>query len=77
LEDNLLKNITLSAEESLIERARQRAEAENTTLNAEFRRFLAQYVERPHSKANFQALMAHLSYARPGKVFSREELNER
>ena len=73
----MLKNITLSADKTLIEQARQRAEANNTTLNAEFRRWLAQYAERPQNKADFQALMAHLSYAQPGKAFSREELNER
>ena len=33
-----MKNITLSADESLIEAARQRAVAERTTLNAQFRR---------------------------------------
>jgi len=47
----MLQNITLSAEKELIQRARQRAEAENTTLNAEFRRWLAQYVERPRAIA--------------------------
>lgn len=73
----MLKNITLSAEESLIERARRRAEAESTTLNAEFRRWLAQYAECPQNAADFQALMAHLDYAQPGRTFSREELNER
>lgn len=73
----MLKNITLSAEEALIERARQRAESEDTTLNAEFRRWLAQYAERPRSAADFRALMSRLSYARAGKTFGREELNER
>jgi len=73
----MLKNITLSADKALIERARLRAEAESTTLNAEFRRWLAQYAERPQSAADFRALMAQLNYVRPGKVFSREELNER
>ncbi len=73
----MLKNITLSADESLIERARQRAEAESTTLNAEFRRWLAQYAERPRSTADFRDLMAHLNYAQPGRAFSRDELNER
>jgi len=72
----MLKNITLSADEALIERARQRAEAESTTLNAEFRQWLAQYAEHPQSAVDFQALMAHLNYAQPGKAFSREELNE-
>lgn len=73
----MLKNITLSAEAALIERARQRAETESTTLNAEFRRWLAQYAERPQSAADFRALMAHLNYVQPGKSFSRAELNER
>ena len=73
----MLKNITLSAEAALIERARQRAEAESTTLNAEFRRWLAQYAERPQTEADYRILMAHLNYARPGKTLSREELNER
>lgn len=73
----MLKNITLSAEETLIERARQRAEAESTTLNAEFRRWLAQYAERPQSTADFQVLMARMSYVQPGKTFNRAEMNER
>lgn len=37
-----MKNITLSADEHLIEWARQKAASENTTLNAEFRQWLAQ-----------------------------------
>ena len=73
----MLKNITLSADETLIERARQRAEAEHTTLNAEFCRWLAQYAERPRAVADFQVLMARLEYAQAGKTFSREEMNER
>ena len=73
----MLKNITLSAEEALIERARQRADAESTTLNAEFRRWLAQYAEHPQSASDFRAFMVRLNYAQPGKTFSREELNER
>lgn len=73
----MLKNITLSAEEALIERARKRAAAESTTLNAEFRRWLKQYANRPKNEADFRVLMAQLSYAQPGRTFSREELNER
>ena len=73
----MLKNIPLSAEAALIERARQRAEAESTTLNAEFRRWLTQYADRPKDAADFRILMTHLNYAQPGKVFSREEFNER
>jgi hypothetical protein len=73
----MLKNITLSAEEALIERARRRAEAEHTTLNAEFRRWLAQYAERPRNPEDFRSLMNRLGYAQAGKSFSRDELNER
>jgi hypothetical protein len=73
----MLKNITLSAEQNLIQRARQRAESENTTLNAEFRRWLAQYVERPPVITDFAALMAGLDYVRVGKIFTRDEMNER
>lgn len=73
----MLKNITLSAEETLIEKARQRAKADRTTLNAEFRNWLAQYAQRPQNASDFRALMENLNYAQPGKLFTREELNER
>jgi hypothetical protein len=73
----MLKNITLSAEHDLIEQARARAAAENTTLNAEFRRWLVRYVQRPHSADEFLRLMSRLDYVQPGGAFSREEMNER
>jgi len=73
----MLQNITLSADKTLIQRARQRAETENTTLNAEFRRWLAQYVARPRAITDFAALMTSLDYVKPGKTFTRDELNER
>ena len=73
----MLKNITLSADERLIERARRRAEAHNTTLNAEFRRWLAQFVESPQTGEELNQLMRQFHYAKPGQAFSRDELNER
>jgi hypothetical protein len=73
----MLKNITLSAEETLIEQARLIAQAEKTTLNAEFRHWLAQYVLRARTSADMAALMERLSYAQPGKTFTRSEMNER
>ena len=39
----MLRNITLSAEEQLIARAREKAGAAQTTLNVEFRRWLQSY----------------------------------
>ena len=41
-----MKNITLSADEGLIEAARERARAEHTTLNEQFRLWLADYARR-------------------------------
>jgi hypothetical protein len=73
----MLKNVTLSAEKELIEQARRRAEAQNSTLNAEFRRWLEQYVEFPQSSTEFEIMMGQLNYARPGKSFTRDEMNER
>lgn len=73
----MLRNVTFSAEESLIRRARERATAENTTLNAEFRRWLEKYAERPETAQAFTDLMAVFDYVQPGQAFSREEMNER
>ena len=39
----MLRNITLSADEQLIARARDKAGAAQTTLNVEFRKWLAAY----------------------------------
>lgn len=73
----MLKNITLSAEEELIRKGRDKARRERTTLNANFRRWLKQYVNRNEKASDYRALMSSLTYARPGRKFSREELHER
>ena len=73
----MLQNITLSAKKALIEQARRRAKIQKTTLNAEFRRWLEQYVETPQSVEDLSALMDLLGYAKTGKSFTRDELNER
>lgn len=73
----MLKNITLSAEEALIERARRRARSRKTTLNAEFRRWLAGYVDSPQSINGIVDFMRRFDYVRPGKHFTRDEMNER
>ena len=41
-----MKNVTLSADERLIQLARARAERQKTTLNALFREWLKRYVRR-------------------------------
>jgi len=73
----MLKNITLSAEEELIAKARDKARRERTTLNATFRQWLRQYVRRTARTADYRSFMDSLNYARPGRIFSRDELNER
>ena len=74
----LLKNITLSADESLIEAARRRAKAEQTTLNAQFRLWLEDYVGREHQAARALAVMRELQgRLRVGRELTHEEMNER
>ena len=76
---NSLKNITLSADENLIEAARRRAVTERTTLNAQFRLWLADYVGREHQAARVAAVLRELrgSISTGGRKFTREEMNER
>lgn len=73
----MLKNVTFSADENLIRKARQRAAEKKTTLNAEFRLWLEEYAEHPRSSSAFPDLMNKLSYAQPGRKFLRDEMNER
>jgi hypothetical protein len=73
----MLKNITLSAEEELIKKAREKAGHERTTLNASFRQWLKQYIGRNTKTVDFDEFMKQLNYVKPGRHFSREELNER
>ena len=74
---NMLKNITLSAEEILIRKAREKARQEHMTLNAMFHHWLIRYVRQDKASTDYAALMEQLSYAQPGRSFSRDELNER
>ena len=75
----VIRNITLSADEGLIQAARMRARAENTTLDEAFRRWLASYARRDRQADDALALIEKISsYARTGgRTFSREERNER
>lgn len=73
----IMKNITLSADEALIEQARRRATAANITLNELFRGWLAQYVSQPAAADEYERLMIRLDHVKAGGHFSREEMNER
>ena len=74
-----MKNITLSADARLIEAARARAREQRTTLNEEFRRWLADYVGQDEvaarAMATIRELQRHVSTG--GRRFTRDELNER
>ena len=74
-----MKNITLSADEKLIEAARARARAERSTLNDEFRRWIEGYARQktrvPEAMAVLKELRTRVRTG--GRKFTREEMNER
>ncbi|MEM0912818.1 MAG: hypothetical protein AAGJ37_17725 [Pseudomonadota bacterium] len=74
-----MKNITLSVDEKLIAAARNRAAEENTTLNAKFRVWLEEYVNRQQKVSKAANLVNELKarYSIGGRKFSRDEMNER
>lgn len=75
-----MKNITLSADESLIEAARARDRAEHTTLNEAFRRWLASYAQTQTQARldRYEAVMQDLrGKQKVGVKLRRESMNER
>lgn len=74
----MTKNITFSADEALIDEAREVARAENTTLNEQFRLWLEQYARRRRGQ-KFEEFMEQIKgkYSSGGRKFTREEMNER
>lgn len=73
-----MKNITLSADESLIEAARARARAEQTTLNEQFRRWLEAYAQTQGRMDRYEAVMKSVrGKLKVGEKVSRESMNER
>jgi hypothetical protein len=74
-----MKNITLSAEESVIAAARAQAVVENTTLNEQFRLWLASYALRRRNADDAMALVNQMRkyVSTGGRKFTRDEMNER
>jgi hypothetical protein len=73
-----MKNITLSADEGLIEAARERARAEHTTLNEQFRLWLAGYARREQQTERAMETIRELrGKLRVGRKLTRDEMNER
>ena len=72
-----MKNVTLSAEEALIEQARLVAKTQHKTLNAAFREWLEQYAAQAAGGAAVHALMRRLRHVRSSGPYTRDEMNER
>jgi len=72
-----MKNVTLSADESLIEQARLVAQARHTTLNSAFREWLEQYASQSGGGAAIESLMRRLRHIKSVGPYTRDEMNER
>jgi hypothetical protein len=72
-----MKNVTLSADENLIEQARLIARSQRETLNAAFRKWLLQYTGQAGNGHEVDSLMKRLRHVKAGRHFSRDEMNER
>jgi hypothetical protein len=72
-----MKNVTLSADEDLLEQARAVAHSQRRTLNAAFREWLIQFTASAGDEQSFNALMKRMSHINSGGKFSRDEMNSR
>lgn len=75
-----MKNITLSAKEESIEKAREVAAKKNRSLNDLFRDWLddiASQSSKQYTAKKLQTLWSQTNYARIGKHLSRDELHNR
>jgi hypothetical protein len=72
-----MKNITLSADEDLIEKARSVARTQRKTLNVAFREWLREFTASHGDVQSFEALMQQMGNVDSGRHFTRDELNER
>jgi hypothetical protein len=69
-----MRNVTLSADEALIDTARKRAASEHTTLNNLFREWLARYAGEPRLTAEqIRQTVTAVAHFRAGRPFTREE----
>jgi hypothetical protein len=72
-----MKNVTLSADEDLIEQARLVARSQRKTLNAVFREWLVQFTAQAGDSEEADAVMRRLRHVSAGRHFTRDEMNER
>ena len=69
-----VKNVTLSADEDLIEQARQVARFQRRSLNAAFREWLLQFTAQAGNGQEVDAVMRRLRHVNSGRRFSRDEM---
>ena len=71
-------DVTLSADENLIEAAQQSAEAEQTTVNEKFQLWLKNYVHSEQQAADAVTVIRELqgSIFTNGRKFYRDEMTE-
>jgi hypothetical protein len=74
-----MKEITLCADEALLEAAQARAREEHTTLNEQFRIWLETYSRKEQRLEEARALLEELRSKVNVEVrrYSRDEMNER
>lgn len=76
-----MKNITFSAKEEAIEKARKAAAQQHRTLNELFREWLdsvsSDTTRHKKNPKRFDELWEQVNYLRVGKRLSRDEMNER
>jgi hypothetical protein len=73
----IVKNITLSADERLIEQVREKARRDNTTVNELFREWMRRYAGQNERVREFRELMARLEHVNINRKYTREEMNAR
>ena len=74
----MTKNITFTADEALIDEAREAARADNTTLNEQFRLWLEQYARWRQAQKAMQVIAELQGKINTGgRKFTRDEMNER
>lgn len=72
-----MKNVTLSADDDLIEQARLVARSQRKTLNAAFREWLVQFTAQSGSGQEVDSLMKRLRHVNAGRHFTRQDARRR
>ena len=75
-----MRNITLSADEGLIESAREEARRRKTTPSVEFRAWLERYARNQQGERrvkDYRRFMEATTEVSAGRRFSRDEMNAR